>query len=64
MCYRVKRNVEEYGCTDVNIFPLVEHNPTTCHAAQSYRNTPELVLELENSCTLTQTILSFRLQIK
>ena len=45
MCYRVKRNVEEYGCTDVNIFPLVENNLTTCHAAQSYRNTPELVLD-------------------
>lgn len=45
MCYRVKRNVEEYGCTDVNIFPLVENNLTTCHAAQSYPNTPELVLD-------------------
>lgn len=41
-CATEKRSVEEYGCIDVNIFPLVENNQTTCQAAESYYNTLSL----------------------
>lgn len=59
VCYRVKRSVEEYGCIDVNIFPLVGKQPDYMPGCQSYYNTPELVLEPE-FVYLAQPILSLQ----